>query len=89
MHGMHWLLICIIVHTGNRKHSLFLEKPSCVQTTLASTPLQRSSHTVPQAPLLQSSTRPWLGLAPVPANLRSPVVQAGEKIYRSHEPASV
>ena len=43
-----------------QQHSLFLEKPSCPHATLASTLPQKSSHTVPHAPLLHTSTRPWL-----------------------------
>jgi len=39
---------------------------------------QKSSHTVPHAPLLHTSTRPSLAKDPVPTNLRSPVVQAME-----------
>ena len=35
-----------------------VENPSCLQATMASKGLQESSHTVPQALLLQISTRP-------------------------------
>ncbi len=48
--------------------------PSCVQTTLASAAPQKSSHTVPQALLLQISTRPWFEVLP-PCNRRSPCLQ--------------
>lgn len=51
------------------------EKPSCLQATAASKALQKSSHTVPQALLLQTSTRPSLELLP-PTSRMSPVVQA-------------
>lgn len=49
------------------------ENPSCLQTTAASMLLHASSHTVPQALLLQTSTRPSLALEP-PARRISPVV---------------
>ena len=55
-------------------HSLYLENPSCLQTTLASRASQRSSHTVPQALPLHTSTRPALELVP-PRSLTAPWVQ--------------
>ena len=38
--------------------------PSCLQATVASSVPQRSSHTVPQTLLLQTSTRPSLAFRP-------------------------
>ena len=55
-------------------HSLYLENPSCLQTTLASRASQTSSHTVPQALPLHTSTRPALELVP-PRSLTAPWVQ--------------
>ena len=49
------------------------ENPSCLQATAASEPLQKSSHTVPQALLLQTSTRPSFALEPFTSRI-SPVV---------------
>jgi len=40
---------------------LYLENPSCLHATFASTALQRSSHTVPHCLFKQTSTRPWYG----------------------------
>ena len=48
--------------------------PSCLQTTLASLPLQKSSQTVPQALALHTSTRPSIWLTP-PTSLTSPSTQ--------------
>ena len=48
-------------------------KPNCLQATLASGVPQRSSQTVPQALLLQISTRPSY-IAP-PTSLMSPWLQ--------------
>ena len=50
------------------------EYPSCLQTTLASLPLQKSSQTVPQALALHTSTRPSIWLTP-PTSLTSPSTQ--------------
>lgn len=49
------------------------EKPSCLQATLASKELQRSSHTVPQASFQQISTRPLPAIV-LPASLMSPLL---------------
>lgn len=48
--------------------------PSWEQKTLASKVSHSLSHTVPQTPLTQTSTRPEMGLLP-PANLTSPCKQ--------------
>ena len=50
------------------------ENPSCLHTTLASAVPQKSSHTVPHVLLMQTSTRPSLGVGPL-TSLTSPVVQ--------------
>ena len=50
------------------------ENPACLQTTCASMELQWSSHTVPQVPLTQTSTRPSRRLEP-PTSLISPCVE--------------
>lgn len=52
--------------------ALKVEKPSCLHTTLASGVPQRSSHTVPQVLLMQTSTRPSLAEVP-PISLTSPL----------------
>ena len=58
------------------------EKPSCLQTTMASGAFQRSSHTVPYTSLLQSSTRPSRDEEP-PTSLIRPFWQpARHKILR-------
>ena len=54
------------------------ENPSCLQTTWASYELHESSHTVPQIPLTQTSTRPSRREEP-PTSLTVPLVQA-EKV---------
>jgi hypothetical protein len=41
-----------------------VDNPSCLQATWASGVPQKSSHTVPQALLLQISTRPWVAVPP-------------------------
>ena len=51
------------------------ENPNCLQTTLASVELQKSSHTVPHLPLTQTSTRPSREEEP-PTSLISPLEQA-------------
>ena len=55
-------------------NSLISAYPSCLQTTVASLTPQASSHTVPQVPLWQNSTRPSLSVLP-PTSLTSPDVQ--------------
>lgn len=49
-------------------------KPSCLQTTIACLISKAKSHTVPHAPLEQSSTRPSIAVVP-PTSLTSPVEQ--------------
>lgn len=51
------------------------EKPSCLQTTVASGVPQKSSHTVPQVKFKQTSTRPSVRLLP-PISLMSPLSHA-------------
>ena len=51
------------------------ENPSWLQATLASSTPQRSSHTVPHVPLMQTSTRPSKKVEP-PTSLTSPSVQS-------------
>ena len=51
------------------------ENPSWLQATLASSTPQRSSHTVPHVPLMQTSTRPSKKVEP-PTSLISPSVQS-------------
>ena len=53
---------------------LVVEYPSCLQTTSASYILQLSSHTVPQVPLLQTSTLPSLETLPLTSRI-SPCIQ--------------
>ena len=50
------------------------EKPSCLQTTVASLLSKLSSQTVPHVPLLQTSKRPSRSLVP-PTSLISPCTQ--------------
>ncbi len=50
------------------------EYPSCLQTTPASAGSQLSSHTVPQAPLRHTSTRPAVAFGPFTSRT-SPVLQ--------------
>ena len=50
------------------------ENPNCLQTTLASTAVKESSHTVPHVLLLHSSTRPSRLLGP-PTSLTVPPTQ--------------
>ena len=54
---------------------LILEKPSCLQTTVASVLSHPSWHTVPQAWPMQTSTRPSLGPEP-PITLMSSFEQS-------------
>jgi len=51
------------------------EKPSCLQTTVASSEEKESSHTVPQVPLLQTSNLPLRLFSP-PTSLTDPPSQS-------------
>ena len=54
-------------------HIPYLEKPSCLQATLASLGVQKLSQIEPQVSLKQTSRRPSIELA-VPATLKSPLL---------------
>ena len=75
-----WLLLMFIIQTmkcilNNCDCKVPVRRnPSCPHTTLASVLSQRSSHTVPQALLTQTSTLPWLEFVPS-TSLMSPLTQ--------------
>ena len=71
-----WDIIIIIVIvdmllSGHNHCLLLVENPSCLHTTAASLPSQPSSHTVPQLPDTNTSTRPSHKCWP-PTSLRAP-----------------
>lgn len=71
MHSLYNKHIC-----NNYGVVLYLENPSCLQATFASTALQWSSHTVPHCLFKQTSTRPWYDSDVKPESLIEPSVQA-------------
>ena len=62
------------------KHLLYREYPCCLHTTLASTAVNKSSHTVPQASFMQTSTRPSSSKVPS-SSLISPSLHKAVNYY--------
>ena len=63
-HGLHALQVIILSYVTPILPPLALY-PSCLHTTLASLLSQKSSHTVPHTPLMQTSTLPALFTGPL------------------------